>query len=434
MKFEATKYSLVNVLTGREFEDKGWMLGDPECQQPSLIRAHYATEKFQPREELDGIYRYANWMPIKRVLEHSCAPVTYKSEGLASKLGLNNLYITFSGWNPEIGARMKTCSFKETEAYSVLARLDSNEQRILIVQSAGNTARAFAQVCSDNHIPVVICIPLDNCCDMWFHEPLDSCVKLLAAPHGCDYYDAIALGEKLARDPRFMLEGGAKNVARRDGMGTTVLSFVEKAGRIPDAYFQAVGSGTGAIAAWENAQRLEKDGRFGSNNMHVYVSQNKPFTLLYDSWKAGSRELCALDADKGRQQADVILAKVLSNRKPPYGLAGGLFDTLKESNGDAYLADNSEIMYWMMEFRNLEGYDLMPAPCTAVAALAKAVSESKVGKDDYVMLNCTGGGTHIAQKNGFVLKTPDLVLSPELSAQEIIDRTCALLENHAVVG
>ena len=99
-------------------------------------------------------------------------------------------------------------------------------------------------------------MPEDRLCELWFSEPLAECVKVVAAPSGCDYYDAIALGEKLASDPRFMLEGGAKNVARRDGMGTTVLSCVEKMGRIPDVYFQAVGSGTGAIAAWENACRL----------------------------------------------------------------------------------------------------------------------------------------------------------------------------------
>ena len=141
-------------------------------------------------------------------------------------------------------------------------------------------------------------------------------------------------GEKLATDPRYMLEGGAKNVARRDGMGTTLLSCVEQMGRIPDAYFQAVGSGTGAIAAWENACRLGEDGRFGENKMRVYVAQNEPFTLMYDSWKAGSRALVDLDPEKGRHEAEVVLASVLSNRKPPYSLAGGLFDTLKASGGD----------------------------------------------------------------------------------------------------
>jgi len=405
MRFEPTKYHLVNVGNGREFEDKGWTMSDPEGGAPSLVRAVYDNKRFNPREDQDGIYRYADWMPIKRTLRKSCAPVTYKSKGLAQFLGLENLYITFSGWNPRIGAKMRTCSFKETEAYSVLARMDAREKRILIVQSAGNTARAFAQVCSDNRIPIVICVPEDSLHDLWFRRPLRSCVKLIAVPHGCDYYDAITLGEKLASDPRFMLEGGAKNM-----------------GRIPDAYFQAVGSGTGAIAAWENACRLAEDGRFGENRMRVYVAQNDPFTLMYDSWKAGSRALVDLDPEKGRHEAEVVLASVLSNRKPPYSLAGGLYDTLKASGGDFYLASNNDIIYWLLQFRNREGYDLLPASCVAVTALAKAVREGAVKKDEYIMLNCTGGGVLGAMARGFVLKDPDLVLSPDPCHSERSER------------
>lgn len=420
MKFKKTIYHLKNVADGREFEDSGWTLADLEYESPSLIQAVYENKRFTPREDLDGIYRYAEWMPIKRVLKHSSAPVTYKSKGLAALLGLENLYITFSGWNPRIGAKMRTCSFKETEAYSILARMDEKEKRILIVQSAGNTARAFAQVCSDNRIPVVICVPQDNIHDLWFRKPLRKCVKLIAVPHGCDYYDAIALGEKLATDPRFMLEGGAKNIARRDGMGTTILSCVEQMGRIPDAYFQAVGSGTGAIAAWENACRLAEDGRFGENNMRVYVAQNSPFTLMYDAWKAGSRSLPDITPEEGRNKSEMILAKVLSNRKPPYGIAGGLYDVLKQSNGDFFLASNNDIIYWLMQFRNREGYDLLPAACTAVAALAQAVRDGVVKKDEYIMLNCTGGGTLSAMSKGFVHKEPDLVLSPDLPADEVV--------------
>ena len=420
MKFKKTIYHLKNVADGREFEDSGWTLADPEYESPSLIQAVYENKRFTPREDLDGIYRYAEWMPIKRILKHSSAPVTYKSKGLAALLGLENLYITFSGWNPKIGAKMRTCSFKETEAYSILARMDEKEKRILIVQSAGNTARAFAQVCSDNRIPVVICVPQDNIHDLWFRKPLRKCVKLIAVPHGCDYYDAIALGEKLASDPRFMLEGGAKNIARRDGMGTTILSCVEKMGRIPDAYFQAVGSGTGAIAAWENACRLVEDGRFGENNMRVYVAQNSPFTLMYDAWKAGSRSLPDITPEEGRNKSEMILAKVLSNRKPPYSIAGGLYDVLKQSNGDFFLASNNDIIYWLMQFRNREGYDLLPAACTAVAALAQAVNDGVVKKEDYIMLNCTGGGTLSAMSKGFVHKEPDLVLSPDLPADEVV--------------
>lgn len=418
--FKPTNYQLKNVGTGRMFADEGWTLADPEGTSPSLVRAVYEHRQFNPRKELTGLYRYADWMPIQRTLRHSHAPVTYKSKGLAKMLGMDNLYITFSGYWPKIGAKMETCSFKETEAYSVCARLPRKNKRVLVVQSAGNTARAFARVCSDNNIPIVICIPQDNIHDLWFISPLKNCVKIVATPKGTDYYDAIALGEKLCENPLYLAEGGAKNVARRDGMGTTVLSAAEVIGRIPDAYFQAVGSGTGAIAAWENAQRLAEDGRYGKNNMRIYACQNAPFTIMYDSWKAGSRALLPLTAEESRRSAEVILAKVLSNRKPPYSLAGGLFDTLKESGGDMFKVTNDEIVYWMLQFFQLEGVDILPAAAAAVASLAKALEERTVGKEETVMLNITGGGMLNATRKGFFLKEPDLVLSPDLPAEEII--------------
>ena len=419
-RFTPTAYKLMNVATGRVFEDEGWTLADPQGEKPSLVRAVYDNKKFTPRKGLKGLYRYSEWLPISRTLKKSCAPVTYKSEALAAELGLENLYITISGYVPERGATMQTCSFKETEAFSVCARLPKNNKKILIVQSAGNTARAFAQVCSDNNIPVVICIPYDNRHDLWFHKKLKPCVKVIAAPAGCDYYDAIALGEKLAKDPKFLLEGGAKNVARRDGMGTTLLSAVETIGRIPDAYFQAVGSGTGAIAVWENNLRLIEDGRFGTNKMKLFLSQNAPFTLMHDSWKADSRELVDITPETSRRQCEVILAKVLSNRKPPYGIAGGLYDAMKDAGGDFYTATNEDIIIWLLKVLSLEGYDIFPASATAVASLAKAVKEGKVKKDDTIMLNITGCGLINSQREGYQFKKPDLIIDPDLDAAEII--------------
>ena len=418
--FKPTKYKLVNVGTGRVFEDEGWTIADPEATSPSLVRAVYENTKFTPREDLKGLYRYAEWLPIVRTLRHSHAPVTYKSKGLASVLGMENLYITFSGYCPRIGARMETCSFKETEAYSVCARLPKKNKRILVVQSAGNTARAFAKVCSDNNIPIVICVPLDNFSDLWFKKKLSSCVKIIATPSGTDYFDAITLGDKLCKDPRYMAEGGAKNVARRDGMGTTLLSAVEVIGRIPNAYFQAVGSGTGAIAAWENAARLAADGRFGENKMRIYASQNAPFTIMYDSWKAHSRELVPMTPEEGRQKSEVILGKVLSNRKPPYSLAGGLFDVLEKSGGDMFKVSNDEIVSWVVKYFSLEGYDLFPASACAVSSLKQALDAGIVKHDETVMLNVTGGGMLGATRKGFILKEPDLILSPDLPAEEII--------------
>ena len=394
-----TAYTLECVATGRQFADGGWTLDDKECSSPSLVRTRYAKRQIEVKDDSFGLYKFADWLPVRRMLKGSAAPVTYKSGKLADELGLENLYITFNGYNPAIGAAMTTCSFKETEAYSVCARIPDGEKRILVVASAGNTARAFAKVCSDNNIPLLLSVPADNLDALWFDAPLNPCVRLIACEKGGDYFDAIHLSNLALKSPRFYAEGGAKNVARRDGMSTTVMSAVTTIGRIPDYYFQAVGSGTGAIAAWEANMRFIEDGRFGTNTMKLMVSQNEPFVPMYDAWRADSRDMLPYDDDQARRDVEIIDAKVLSNRKPPYGLRGGLYDALKATGGDILTATNEEARGAQELFRRTEGADIHPAAAVALASLMKAVKEKKIERDAVVMLNVTGGGEELFKQD-----------------------------------
>lgn len=419
--FNPTKYTLKCVATEREFNDDGWHLDDHECKSPSLIRAEYAKKQIEVGSDDHGLYKFADWLPVKRILRGSSAPVTYKSEALAKHLGLSNLWITLSGYAPEKGVKMTTCSFKETEAYSVCARIDENEDRVMVVASAGNTARAFAKVCSENNIKLLLAVPSDNLSSLWFTEPLNDCVKLIACEKGGDYFDAINLSNIVLKSSKFYAEGGAKNIARRDGMSTTVLSAATTIGRIPDYYFQAVGSGTGSIAAWEANKRLIEDGRFGSNTMRLIVSQNAPFVPMYDAWRADSREMLPYDAKKARRDAELIDAKVLSNRKPPYGIAGGLYDALKATNGDIMVATNAQLRRACKLFKELEGIDIYPAPGVALASLIKLVENNQIDKDACIMLNITGAGEERATKNKelWYLK-PSKVFSLSPNIDEVI--------------
>lgn len=426
--FTPTAYTLECVATGREFEDDGWSLADPACETPSLVRARYARKQIEVRSDGYGLYKFCDWMPVRRLLKGSAAPVTYRSKGLAGHLGLENLWITFNGYHPAIGARMTTCSFKETEAYSVCGRTRAEEKRVLVVASAGNTARAFAKVCSENGIRLLLAVPSDNLDAMWFAEPLADCVKLIACAPGGDYFDAIRLSDMALKDrEHFYAEGGAKNIARRDGMATTVLSAATTIGRIPDYYFQAVGSGTGAIAAWEAAQRLQADGRFGTNGMKLMVAQNAPFVPMYDAWRAGSRKLLPYADDKARRDAAIIDAKVLSNRKPPYGLAGGLYDALKATDGDLLVVTNPQARKAARLFEELEGIDIHPAAAVATASLIKTVGEGRIAKDATVMLNITGGGEKRfkAGRELWHLR-PSHVFPLDTDPDEVVEKVAAL--------
>jgi len=416
-----TRYHLRSRITGKIFPDDKWMLDAPDELQPSLLESVYDKKCLEIKSDAFGIYKFADWMPVHRILQGSSAPVTYKSEGLARHLGMKNLWITFSGYWPERGAFMRTCSFKETEAYSVCARLRSDQKKILVVASAGNTARAFARVCSDNQIPLLLSVPYDTLDALWFDTPLDHCVTLISPPATCDYFDAIHLSNLVCQLDGFIPEGGAKNIARRDGMATTVLSATTSIGVIPAYYFQAVGSGTGAIAAWEANFRLLRDGRFGKRKMKLWLSQNCPFHPMVDAWKVRSRNLLPMEDQKARELVGQIGAKVLSNRRPPYPISGGLYDALIDTEGEMEMITNDQASDASALFMKLEGIDIHPAAAVAAASLIDAIRKKRVPSDEVIMLNITGGGEEKLKKHhkNLVFLKPAFIAGTEISREEL---------------
>lgn len=403
-KVQAGVYTLRCPLCGAEHEDSGedLLLSCPENHPPSLLRAVYKEKRLVIHPELSGVFRYADWLPITRTLTGVAGPVVYRSEGLASALGLSNLLVIFSGFWPERGALMETCTFKELEAQAVCGRIPAGWRSSLVVSSAGNTGRAFLQACSRAGISALIVVP-EHCMPLiWNTGSRGSFVRLAAVGGGADYADAIQAGAQLAQSEGYSAEGGARNVARRDGMGVTVLAAAETAGVIPDHYVQAVGSGTGAIAAWEANLRLLEDGRFGEKKMKLHLAQNIPFTPMTDAWRAGSRRLPEIDQDKARRDSKAVRAPVLTNRAPPYSVAGGLYDALSDSDGLMYRISNKEAENAGVLFEDREGCDIDPAAEVAVAALIQAVEAGRIAARSVVALNVTGGGRKKIEATGRV--------------------------------
>lgn len=424
-----TEYHLVAPGFADKVADDGFILLHPR-HHDRLLRTEYSSAQLNVGDDRLGFYKYADWLPVNRFLSGSSAPVTYKSEKLGKLLNLKHLYITFSGYWPERGAYMLTGTFKECEAYAVCGRLPDDFDEVLVVASAGNTAKAFARVCSENNIKLLLVVPDSRRTKLWFKEELSACVKLVTISGNSDYYDAIRIADDICKMKGFVPEGGAKNVARRDGMGTTVLSAVTTIGQIPDYYFQAVGSGTGAIAAWEANLRFIKSGDYGSKKMSLQVSQNEPFTPMYDAWKENSRQLLPMDEAESKKKLSQIYADVLANRKPPYSIHGGLYDALKDTHGDIHSVTNDEAKDAAKIFLQKEGIDIEPAAAVATASLMKCVRNGTVRQDSVIMLNITGGGI-LRFKNVHppVYLRPSLVLDIEkYDATQDAERVAGLWE------
>jgi len=379
---------------------------------PSLLRAEYDRRQLEIDSADSGLFRYRQWLPVRRRLETPVTPVAFRSESLAARLGMDNLWYVFSGYWPQRGGFMETCSFKELEAYPVCARIPEGSKGTMVVSSAGNTGRAFLQICSQYEIPLLMVVPEVSLPEIWITVEKHPKAKLAVVKGDADYLDAIQLAGKIASLDGYYPEGGARNIARRDGMGTVVLAAAEKIGRVPDHYFQAVGSGTGAIAAWEMSTRLLEDGRYGNKKMKLHLVQNKPFVPMSEAWNAGSRDLAAIEEASAKQRIAALHAMVLSNRKPPYAIVGGVFDALRATDGQMYSVTGEEALLAGWLFESLEGCDLDPAAEVAVAGLVQGVRQGKLEKSDVVLLNLTGGGRKLLEMEKTIRQVqPEIVFT-----------------------
>lgn len=372
-------YTVVCSSCGTRYEDDGLLLDCSRRHEPAFLRTEYDRSGTHAGEST-GLFRYAPLLPVARTFPGVPGPVVQPAERLGRRIGLDRLWVAFNGYWPEREAYLPTCTFKDLEAYTVLGRLPSGPP-VLVIPSAGNTAAAFAWAATRHQVPCLLVVPAPALERMRFPAPLDPCVRIVALDGTATYSDAIACADLLSALPGHHAEGGARNVGRRDGLGTVMLAAADALGRLPETYVQAVGSGTGAIGAHEAALRLRAD---GEALPRLLMCQNAPFAPLHEAW----RRTGAAPADREHEP----LARELTNRRPPFAVRGGVRDVLTESGGDVLCADNVAALDAMALFEEVEGIDIEPGAGVALAALAAAVRAGDVRRDELVLLNITGGG------------------------------------------
>lgn len=282
------KFILKCILCGNIYGTN--QFNDTCANHNSLLKTEYINKKYINENNESGIWNYKSWLPCNNYNVKGEGPSTYKSFELAKYLNLNNLYISFNGYFPSKGANLQTCSFKDLEAVPTIQLLLDNskkynsKKKILVVASAGNTARSFLYICIKYDYPLIIVVPELSIEKLWIPNSLECIEKknkpLIIAIKG-DYADAINFANEIIKSNcNYISEGGAKNIARRDGIGTIILNAVSYIGKLPDHYIQAVGSGTGGIAAYEASKRLVEDGNYGNKIPKIHLIQNIPCSPL----------------------------------------------------------------------------------------------------------------------------------------------------------
>ena len=84
---------LVCLDTLERIIDDGYILSNPNAKSAALLRPLYKSEKFKINDQYPGLYRYAERLPINRILKGSASPITYKTK-LWRNIWIFDLYIS----------------------------------------------------------------------------------------------------------------------------------------------------------------------------------------------------------------------------------------------------------------------------------------------------------------------------------------------------
>ena len=114
-------------------------------------------------------------------------------------------------------------------------------------------------------------------------------------------------------------------------------------------------------------------------------------------------------------------------RDRPYSVTGGLFDALKATGGEVFVATNAMARKARKLFHELEGVDIYSAAGVALASLVNAVNAGKIEKDATVMLNVTGGGEeHFKEGKELWYLKPSHVFPLEPDENDVVEKVEAL--------
>ena len=378
------KYMLKCLGTGDLIEDAYTL----KYTENALLQAQFDG----PMEvkQLDGVWKYLDWIPTSTSNEYVAGTTTYKAEALGQSLGMSNLWVTFHGYWPEKGGICPTGSFKDMEAVPTIQRLHDHGCKGLICASAGNTARGFTHFCGLAGMPLIVVVGKDHGHRIWTKagHPTDS-VKVVVVEDG-DYYDAKTVAKAIAKKlTGWQMEGSVHNVARRDGIGSLLLDAAFTIGAIPEHYFQGIGGGPGPIGVHEMAERLIESGQFEGPAPRQHLSQNVEHSPIHNAWQANRDHLIAEDYPPHDVE---VYSDYLMNKGPAYGQVGGVHDILKASDGQTYVVERDDAVSAKTQFESIEGIDIMTPGAVAMASLQQALDSGEVDPDACTVLNISGGG------------------------------------------
>jgi len=345
------------------------------------LEARYDYVAFK-REILRGLperplnmWRYQDVLPLDHPEKLDLYPAggtpLWLSQRFATELGHNNTYLKDERYGP-------TSSFKDRQAAVAVAAMAESGVREAVIASTGNAAVAYAAACARAGIKLWVfmtsLVPQEK-----IRETALFNAEVIRVSGNYDQTKQIAA--QFAQRRKLFLDRGASSIPSRESMKTIAYEIVEQLGwRTPDWYIQAVSGGMGPLGVYQGFKELYSMGLI-SHVPKLAIIQSEGCAPMVQAFKAGKDTAEAVIPNT----RIIILATGDPGKAYTY-----LWNLIQSYGGLMESVTDAEAYNAMRALAKSEGMAVEPATSVAFAGLQKLLTNGKIGKDELVVVNCTG--------------------------------------------
>ncbi len=345
------------------------------------LQASYDYETFK-RDIMRGLpgrptnmWRYQDVLPLDNPAGLDLYPAggtpLWLSQRFAPKLGHERVYFKDERYGP-------TSSFKDRQAAVAVAAMNEGGVREAVIASTGNAAVAFAAACARGGIKLWVfmtsLVPQEK-----LREAALFGAEVIRVSGNYDQTKLIA--SQFAQRRHLLLDRGASSIPSRESMKTIAYEIVEQLNwKAPDWYIQAVSGGMGPLGVYQGFKEMFDMGLI-DRIPKLAIIQAEGCSPMIKAFKAGKETAESVIPDT----RIIILSTGDPGKTYTY-----LWNIIQQHGGTMESVTDAEAFDAMRSLAKSEGMAVEPATSVAFAGLEKMLKEGTIGKDETVVVNCTG--------------------------------------------
>jgi threonine synthase len=339
----------------------------------------YAAFKREVLRGLRGhsydIWRYHQVLPVDEPATLDFKNVGWTPLQQARRFGAlyehPNIYVKDERYGP-------TSSFKDRQAVISVAAMYQTGVRECVIASTGNAAVAYAAACARVGIKLWV-----------FMTSLVPQEKLReSALYGAEvvkvsgtYDQTKEIAQEFASRRGLLYDRGANSIPAREAMKTIAYEIVEQLGwQAPDWYIQSVSGGLGPLGVYHGFQELFQMGLI-DRIPKIGIIQAEGCAPMVQAFKAG------------KEKADPVIPETriaILSTGDPGKIYTYLYSLLHKTGGTMESVSDAQAFKSMLQLAKSEGTAAEPAAAVAFAGTEKLIGQGVIGKDELVVVNCTG--------------------------------------------